>query len=518
MKKYFIIICYWIIFSNDLKAQQSTFSNRYPYFNYNSNFTSVLEFENKFYAVGALFNPSTFTDDGYIVCIDKNGNKKFSKFQREIDSISLFLILDNINFYGTDIYVSGKVARYDTNYVRGFTQDPFLIKYDTLGNVIWYRNDYRTSNRYFYTSTDLVFVRNSFIHLGNTVYEDAQGNGISQNPVIFWIDTAGNVIDQKEYNLASNEKFEYAQDFEPLADGGFLLSGQLSNGGSGGNRNGFLARMDSLGNKIWFKSYGEAGRLEDFYTSTILKDGNYLACGWRARDEFPTGINSAWDAWLVKVNSLNGDTIWTQTVNAAYYNRFTRAIEQSNGDLIIGGEGGNADSANADAQIMRLDSLGNKLWVKRYGWPFDTITFNTSAENIYDFIKTSDGGYMIVGDARGYNTPTPQQSGWLLKLDSNGCLVAGCGSVGIVEFEVFSTLIFKAYPNPAQDEVTISGELQDGDIITFFDFTGKLLEQRSINSSELPTFDVSNYANGIYLLQLYRSGYNKTMQKLMIAR
>ena len=167
---------------------------------------------------------------------------------------------------------------------------------------------------------------------------------------------------------------------------------------------------------------------------------------------------------------------------------------------------------------MRLDSNGNKLWVKRYGWPADTITTQPSGENIYDFIKTSDGGYMIVGDARGYNTPTPQQSGWLLKLDSNGCLVAGCGSVGLVEYEVFSSLTFKAYPNPAQDRVQLAGELQDGDVITLYDFTGKILYQQVINSSEMPEIAVSEYANGIYLLSLYRSGYNKATQKLVIAR
>ena len=514
-----ILLLIAVVFLQQLAfAQVNTFSKRYPYPNNGSNFYSSKELNNNFYSVGWLLNYSNFTDRGYFVKTDKNGNEIFKTYLQEGDSLSTTLLFKQIVAKDDYLYASGIVILNDTSYQRGYSRDPILVKYDTLGNVIWYRKDYRAPLRHYFYSNSLTIVGNQLINVGDNIKENTQGQTIGQNIYIFWMDTFGNVMQQKELDFSISDKFETARNFQPLDDGGFLLTGQLSNNGNGSQRNGFMARMDSAGNTIWFKSYGDVGRLDDLYSASKLEDGNYLASGWRARDEDLIGVNSAWDAWLVKVNPLNGDTIWTKTVNAAYANYFLKTFEQSNGDLIIGGGGGNADSANADAQIMRLDSLGNKIWVKRYGWPFDKITYDVSRENIYDFIQTSDGGYMIVGDGRGYNTPTPQQSGWLLKLDSNGCLVAGCGSVGMVEFEVFKALTFTAYPNPAQNEVSISGELQDGDVITFFDFTGKLLEQRSINSSELPTFDVSNYANGIYLLQLYRSGYNKTMQKLMIAR
>ncbi len=518
MKKFFMIICYWVLILNYSIAQVPTFSIRYPFQLKNSIFKNSLEINNKYYTVGGLLDYTTFSKDGYIVCVDKNGTEIFSKQQKDVDSLDNPLILSNIVNIDNYLFASGIVGKLDSNVAFGYTYDPILIKYDTLGNVIWTRKDYRTSNRLFNYSYDLKFLNQNLYHIGNTLYVDAQANPKSVNSVIILMDTSGNVIKQQEFDFSISDKFETARDFAPLPSGEFLLSGQLSNNGNGGKRNGFLSKLDSAGNVIWFKSYGEVGRLDDLNSVTVLADGNYLACGWRARDENPTGEQSAWDAWLVKVNPLNGDTIWTKTVNAAYYNYFIKTFEQPNGDLITAGGGGYADSANADAQIMRLDSLGNKLWVKRYGWPFDTITFNTSAENIYDFIQTSDGGYMIVGDARRYNTPTPQQSGWLLKLDSNGCLLAGCGSVGLVEYEVFSTLTFKAYPNPAQDRVQLAGELQDGDVITLYDFTGKILHHQVINSSEIPEIAVSEYANGIYLLSLYRSGYNKATQKLVIAR
>ena len=428
------------------------------------------------------------------------------------------LILTKIVNIDNYFYASEIIGKLESNVAFGYTYDPILIKYDTLGNLIWYRNDYRSTNHLFYNSYDLKYLNENLIHVGNTLYIDTQANPKGVNSVIILMDTSGNVIKQQEFDFSISDKFETARDFEPLPNGNFLLTGQLSNNGNGGKRNGFLSKLDSAGNVIWFKSYGEQGRLEDLNSVIVIADGNYLACGWRARDENPTGEQAAWDAWLVKVNPLIGDTIWTKTVNGAFFNAGIKVFKLANKDLILGGEGGNADSAISDAQIIRLDSNGNKLWVKRYGWPADTITTQPSGENIYDFIKTSDGGYIIVGDARGYNTPTPQQSGWLLKLDSNGCLVAGCGSVGLVEYEVFSSLTFKAYPNPAQDQVQLAGELQDGDVITLYDFTGKILYQQVINSSEIPEIAVSEYANGIYLLSLYRSGYNKATQKLVIAR
>ena len=496
-------------------AQLSTFTKVYPFSNQITSFYGFTELNGKYYISGYLVKPADFSVRGYLVKADMAGNSIFDVIREDGDSLEPSLIYHKVLAIGSSLYVSGKVLFYDTVLNREVL-DPVFAKYDTLSNELWFRKDYGFGSRNFATSKDFIYRNNQILTLGSTIYEATTGQSRTQNTVLFWMDTAGNVSKFKEFTFSTQHKYEDGSDLEPLPDGGFIITGQLTNAGNGGQRNGFLAKMDSAGNKVWFKSYGEQGRLEDLNSVIVLADGNYLACGWRARDENPTGEQAAWDAWLVKVNPLNGDTIWTKTVNAAFYNRFTRAFEQSNGNLIIGGAGGNADSANTDAQIMRLDSLGNKLWAKRYGWPYNPINNAISAENIYEFKQTSDGGYMFVGDARDFINGSGLQSGWLLKLDSNGCLVAGCGSVGMVEYEVFKTLTFTAFPNPAQNEISISGELQDGDVITFFDFTGKLLEQRVINSSELPTFDVSGYANGIYLLQLYRSGYDKVVRKVVV--
>ena len=506
------LICYCEI----TNAQPKTFSKVYPFINNSTIFFDAVELNGKLYSCGWMVNNLDRTDRGLLVGTDQIGNQIYNSIKEDGDSINPTLLYKQILLLENTIYCSGYLVTFDSS-TLGYKKDAILAKYDTLGNELWYRKNYGFGSRNFSNSTDLMYHNNKILHLGSTVYEaQPSQSSRTQNTVLFWVDTSGNIINFKEFSLSTQHKYEIGSDLEPLADGGFLITGQLTNNGGGGQRNGFIAKFDSAGNTIWFKIYGEQGRLEDLNSVTVLADGNYLACGWRARDEDLTGVNAAWDSWLVKVNPLNGDTIWTKTVNAAYYNAGVRVYELANGNLMVGGEGGNLDSANGDAQIMQLDALGNKLWAKRYGWPYNPVNNAVSAENIYEFKQTSDGGYMFVGDARDFINGSGLQSGWLLKLDSNGCLVAGCGSVGMVEYEVFKTLTFTAYPNPAQNEVSISGELQDGDVLTFFDFTGKLLEQRVINSSELPTFDVSGYANGIYLLQLYRSGYDKVVRKVVV--
>ena len=76
------------------------------------------------------------------------------------------LILTKIVNIDNYFYASEIIGKLESNVAFGYTYDPILIKYDTLGNLIWYRNDYRSTNHLFYNSYDLKYLNENLIHVG----------------------------------------------------------------------------------------------------------------------------------------------------------------------------------------------------------------------------------------------------------------------------------------------------------------------------------------------------------------
>ena len=73
----------------------------------------------------------------------------------------------------------------------------------------------------------------------------------------------------------------------------------------------------------------------------------------------------------------------------------------------------------------------------------------------------------------------------------------------IIENFLDNEISLKAYPNPAQDALYISG-LKEGENLRIFSIDGKLMETLTVTSPEMQ-IRVSNFKNGVYLIQ---SGLN----------
>jgi photosystem II stability/assembly factor-like uncharacterized protein len=132
-------------------------------------------------------------------------------------------------------------------------------------------------------------------------------------------------------------------------------------------------------------------------------------------------------------------------------------------------------------------------------WRTDTINLDTMAGHapmkIRFIVKTGYGNQLYLDN---------------INLSANG--------VGIAQIDAEST--FNAYPNPAANTLTIDlGEGQTGaNQIVVYDLYGKVVEQTSIRggASRL-TLDVSQWAEGVYLVQVQHNGVVET-KRVMIVR
>jgi hypothetical protein len=134
--------------------------------------------------------------------------------------------------------------------------------------------------------------------------------------------------------------------------------------------------------------------------------------------------------------------------------------------------------------------------------------------SFYDMRPTSDGGYILAGEALNLinRDVGPIQRGWLVKVDSNGCIGKGdpqCWSTSIVS-TVLSQSEFVIYPNPSTGTFVISdASLRGGTtrqsqpiVIKVFDLLGRVVYEQSLMRNKVQTPLELNLAKGTYILEL----------------
>ncbi len=164
-------------------------------------------------------------------------------------------------------------------------------------------------------------------------------------------------------------------------DANYFVSG-FSNWNIQKGYDGYLAKVDNLGNIIWTKSYG--GNDWDFiYNSCIMPDGGLMLCGETYSDS-----NGGSDCYLIRTDS-NGDTLWTKKIGTVNDDAFY-SVEQKNNRIYVVGKTYNTATNKSDASIYKLDFLGNILQQNLLG--------NTLEDNIfYDITLTSNCDILLCG-------------------------------------------------------------------------------------------------------------------------
>lgn len=368
---------------------------------------------------------SNGVDDLYIEKIDTSGSLVWV---RSVGGLGQDMAADIVLDVDENIYIFGQFSMtvdFDPGSgVSSMTSqdnlDAFILKLNSSGDFIWVKQIKGNNNE---TIRFATIGANNYIYICGT-FEDTTdfdpGTGIvelvsnGQDDIFIQkIDTAGNFIwvrgiggidddASSQIALDSNGYLYTAGHYKNTVD--FDPGLGVMNSTSNGDRDLFVIKLDTLGMYVWHRSIGGTG--SDYSTAFCNdNDGNVYSTGWYFNTvdfdpgpgtELHTAVSGS-DFFLQKF-SPSGEMLWTKVIGGAgseYANRVT-----SNGQyLYLSGvfslttdfdptPGVDLFTAvgNNDGFVMKMDTVGNRLWTRQIGGPGNESVGNlviSSTEDIY---------------------------------------------------------------------------------------------------------------------------------------
>ncbi|MEM2046463.1 MAG: hypothetical protein QXZ06_01130 [Candidatus Jordarchaeales archaeon] len=184
------------------------------------------------------------------------------------------------------------------------------------------------------------------------------------------LNASGNVIWQKGYG---GESKDYAWGVAVDSQGNIIVAGGTESFGAGGS-DVWVLKLDPNGEPIWQKTYGG---VNDDYASGVTVDaqGSIIVAG---------GTNSSgaggWNVWVLKLNS-SGDTIWQKTYGEAETDVAYDVTVNAQGNIIVSGYTYSFGAKEKDIWVLKLDPNGEPIWQKTYGGAYEDCAMGVAADN-----------------------------------------------------------------------------------------------------------------------------------------
>ena len=157
----------------------------------------------------------------------------------------------------------------------------------------------------------------------------------------------------------------------------------------------------------------------------------------------------------------------------------------------------NPDSSHIYGCLMKVSAVGEIIWQRFYLVDSSFLAF--SYFNSVNILP--DGGFVAAGKIEGSSNG---QQGWIIRTDSDGCLLDNCGRVTELEPVSQQVIGVKVYPNPAQNlcflKMQQPGAMSSASV---FDVIGSqsmlLFTNQQLNSF---TFNCNGLSPGLYFIRV----------------
>jgi hypothetical protein len=345
--------------------------------------------------------------------------------------------------YGTEVLGYNRdavsvVQTIDSGYVL-FGRGGYLVKTDAEGNVQWSRKLALDVNATVAGGVEAGIQTSDgdYVLVGNIM-------GTNGENVVWLLKTneQGDIL----WNKTFTGGFSVRSVIE-TNDRGCAIAGRW--------RNDFwFAKIDSNSNLQWSQTYAYGDASDAHYVSSIAKtnDGGYVLAGtgrWQASG----GKNIP---WLIKINS-QGHEQWSLPYGHIASDGFNSVMQTDDDGYIL--------ALSNSAVLLRTHSSGSEQWNITYG---DTSGGNTSLPSqvvlphyiTASLIRTSDGGYAVVGPAFGTTrltkiSPEPDVSAPVVSISNPKSKTYDTGEV-LLTFTVNEPAVWIGYSFDGKDNVTIA--------------------------------------------------------------
>jgi len=433
--------------------------------------------------------------------------------------------------YGNFSYNSGMSVHQeaDTGYVilanvsgNSGINNIYLFKIDKHGGYVW--DKLYSDSALFWAESLKKTPDKGFLITGYT--NKVAGDGY--DVVALKTDSLGNKQWEKYYG---GHDWDFGMDAAIAHDGGFLLCGSTYSYGLG-QKDMYLLKLNNQGDTLWTRTFG--GAYEDVATCIdVCQNGDIIIAGYT--NSFGAGD---YDAVLVRYDSI-GNFLWYQTYGGDSVEKVFGVRERYNKDIVMGGYTSSFGMGLDDYYLIYTDSAGNQQWYIANGgvhtyeraYSLDLTTdsgyvlcgitegpgfqdvyfykmfpdgqwhYSTSHGSIYpdsaNCIKqTLDGGYIIVGSTSGFG-------GCLSNIFVVKTGVDGLSEPynGIDETTRDKTQKIKIYPNPFSLRATaeIPQQYRNSGVFYMYDTFGRIVFKKDISPDE-SSFVIgrNNLPSGVY--------------------
>ena len=382
---------------------------------------------------------------GYTFDIDQNTLSMSTHKYLADTALMRFNILYSITLPSANKFYIGNYQN------QAYQVSYFLLKTDSAGNELWrhyYPVDTRFNRRQNPSSISLLL--NGHMLIGGLHGNMIGGSPFSTATMFVEVDTLGTIIRSWEDN--NSRTFSPCQVVEmPNTDiiyattwaDSFIVPTSTE---TYPLQRGYIVRMDTAHNKLWELKLGRSCTPTSFNQMKQLSDGNFLAVG----------------------NTFDSLAI--------------------------------ADSLVQSGWLVKFTPQGQVLWQRRY-YGFHSTYYEIN--HLYDFVELANGDIIACGEAQDWTLPSYIQQGWLLRLNSEGCLIDGCErlAVDMIGPDAFLHL----YPNPNTGSFNLESVQSLGSEYNVTDMLGQIVHQGQIKSDN-QNINLSELTDGVYTLTFNKAG------------
>ncbi len=413
----------------------------------------------------------------------------------------------SIILYNTHFYTVGEYWTYTDTWRH---QYGLITCYNELLDTVWSKKYGEYSEPY-----DTIFVLDQLNISDTDKFIMVGGRMPEHNPSRIWLlktDSLGNKLWERFYG--EGEEYFQGHSVVQTNDGGYVIGGFKFVIGYDYTADPLIIKTDSLGNEEWRINPGNPNVGDHKVMVALAQDGNIIAGTNYGTEQ--SGDNR-WAVVKIMKITPGGTVLWDNNYLEPQFDNFLQnTTVLSNGNIIVNGSSTQSGSGPyIFSYILSLDSLGNQLWYKEY----TLLTGDNSFNDLYDVRETPDGGLIGVGKVDPSYPDTGTNDIWVMKMDSVGCLWAGCDTTVMVENNDNGTTGFVVYPNPVQNSmvVKLAAEPETEMVFSIFSILGTKAKETAIPpGSKSVKINITLLPNGVYLGVLSSKGKTTGRRKFVI--